>query len=135
MRIDFCTYNIRGLTNKQSFLKDFVSLHKLSFCSILETHVRQSSATHISNFICPNFSWAFNYDFHPNGRIWVGWDPSVWKVVVISSSAQQITCSVQHNETMATFVVSFIYAFNTSVDRRPFWLELLSVKDNIGEVA
>lgn len=135
MRIDFCTYNIRGLTNKQSFLKDFVSLHKLSFCSILETHVRQSSATQISNFICPNFSWAFNYDFHPNGRIWVGWDPSVWKVVVISSSAQQITCSVQHNETMATFVVSFIYAFNTSVDRRPLWLELLSVKDNIGEMA
>lgn len=132
MLIDFCTFNIRGLKNKQSFFKDFLVLHKFSFCSILETHVKQPSAAMISHFICPKFTWTYNYDFHPNGRIWVGWDPGVWKVVVISASAQQITCKVQHCDAPESFVVTFIYSFNTSVERRTLWHELLSTQAIIG---
>lgn len=56
MNLDFCTYNIRGLNNKQLYLKDFINLHKLSFISILETRVLEASALSISKFVGPKFS-------------------------------------------------------------------------------
>lgn len=127
MSIDFCIYNIRGLNNKQSFVKDFLSFHKLSLCSLVETHVNRNSANFVSRYINPKFHWVFNYEHHQNGRIWVGWDPVVWKVVVLSSSVQQITCTLQHCTNLDSIVISFIYGFNTTSERRHLWQELLSV--------
>lgn len=128
MLVDFCSYNIRGLNNKQNFAKDFVNLHKLSLFALIETRVKKDSASTIANFICPNFSWIFNYDHHYNGRLWVGFDPNIWNLTVISISAQQITCSVQCISTQDIFMVSFVYGFNTAGERRALWDELLAVK-------
>lgn len=130
MIIDFCSYNVRGLNKKQIFVKDFLSLNKISLVALLETHVKKDAAPFVSKHICPRFNWVFNYDHHINGRIWVGFDPSIWNLNVLCMSAQQITCSVLNQSSGDYFVVSFIYAFNTAVERRSLWSELLSFKQH-----
>ena len=84
MLIDFCSFNIRGLNNKKAFVKDFLSFNKISLFGLLETHVKKDSASAVSSTISPRFSWIFNYDDHHNGRIWVGWDPSLWNLSLLS---------------------------------------------------
>lgn len=130
MYFDISSYNIRGLNNKQTFAKDFISLNKLSLCAFLETHVNSDNASSISRFICPRFNWIFNYEHHSNGRIWVGFDPSLWQVDVISTSAQQITCMVLYLSSGVEFVLSFVYGHNTTLQRRELWNDLLFIHNN-----
>lgn len=131
MLIDFCSYNIRGLNNKTAFVKDFLSSNKISFVALLETHVKQESALAISSFVAPNFSWSFNYDFHNNGRIWLGWDSALWDVTHLSASTQQITCSVSSRASGRKFCLTVVYGLYTYIDRRPLWNELLALQDHI----
>lgn len=128
MIIDFCSFNIRGLNKKQTFAKDFLSINKLSLFALLETHVKKASASFVSKFIGPRFNWHFNYDYHYNGRIWVGVDPSIWNLNVLRSSAQHVTCSVSNISGGEDFVISFIYGFNTAVERRVLWSEILDIQ-------
>lgn len=125
---DLCIYNIRGLNNKQPFVRDFIKSHRLSFIVITETHVQAASAQAISKYIAPNFSWLFNYDQHSNGRIWIGFDASIWNVMLMSSSAQQSSCLVCHIDSGTKFYASFVYGFCTVVERRILWQDLLNFK-------
>lgn len=131
MHYDLCTYNIRGLNNKQSFVKDFIDLHHLSFIVLLETHVLETSALSISKFIGPKFSWLFNYSQHYHGRIWIGFDPKVWKVTSMVCSAQHHTCSILRIDGGLEFYASFIYGSNASMERRALWADLLEFKASI----
>lgn len=127
---DLCAFNIRGLNNKQSFLKDFISFNKFGLLAVLETHVKVDLSSSISKFVAPHFSWIFNYDKHYNGRIWVGWDSLRWSLVLVDSSAQHITCKARCLVTNTEFVVSFVYAFNTVIGRRVLWNDLVEVKNS-----
>lgn len=128
MLIDFCSYNIRGLNSKLAYVKDFLSINKISFFALLETHVKQELATALSSFVAPHFKWCFNYDHHSNGRIWLGWDTSKWDIVLLSQSAQQISCNVTCLESKMQFFVSIVYAYNTYSERRILWNELDAFK-------
>ena len=105
-------------------MKDFIILHKLSFISVLETRVSEPSAKSISKFICPKFTWLFNYDHHKNGHIWIGFDPSIWNISVLDSSAQHINCSIHNLCSSMNIFKSVIYAFNGASARRPLWSDL-----------
>lgn len=94
--------------------------------SCVETRVKSINASSISNKICRSWSWVFNYDHHHNGRIWVGWDPNVWIVNVISKTSQHVTCSVTFLEKQVHFFVSFVYALNKPYQREPLWSYLIS---------
>lgn len=133
LMIDFCSYNVRGLNNKSAFIKDFISCNKFSLIGLLETRSHENVAKKLSMEIAPHFNWVFNFDFHPGGRIWLGWNPIIWDLFVISSSSQQITCSISHRNTSTTFFISFIYGFNTSAARRPLWSELSSLSGIIAD--
>ncbi|XP_074364627.1 uncharacterized protein LOC141705634 [Apium graveolens] len=123
--MDFCSYNIRGLNNKISFARDFISNFNFGLIALLETHVKQELANSISFSIAPRFRWFFNYDSHYNGRIWLGWDPNLWDVRILASNAQHVSCSVTKIGSNKSFFASFIYAFNTAVDRRQLWSGVL----------
>ena len=135
MHYDLCTYNIRGLNNKKSFVKDFIDLHHLSFIVLLETHVLETSANSISNFIGPKLAWIFNYSQHYHGRIWIGFDPQIWKVVSIACSAQVHSCSITHIGTGSEFFASFVYGFNTTLERRALWTDLLGFSSSLSSPA
>ena len=122
--IDFCSYNVRGLNNKRSFIKDFIASNKISLIGLLETRVNKDVAKIISTDISPRFNWVFNYEHHSGGRIWVGWNPTFWDVNVVSSSSQLVTCSVSSRNSPAIFFISFVYGLNTTVQRRDLWDEL-----------
>ena len=132
---NLCSYNIRGLNNKKSYAKDFISSNKFSICAILETHVNSQNADSVAQFICPNFSWIYNYEYHYNGRIWVGFDHSIWKLDVFAKSSQHITCKVTDLANSNWYFVTFVYGSNCAVERRLLWNDILSVRDAIGNSA
>lgn len=131
MLIDFCSYNICGLNSKLAYVKDFLSCNKVKFLALLETHVKQESALAISSFVAPKFKWSFNYDYHRNGRIWLGWDSSIWNVVPLFTSIQQVTCFVTHIASNKSFCITAVYGLHTHMDRRPLWSELISLQSMI----
>ncbi|XP_074326901.1 uncharacterized protein LOC141664844 [Apium graveolens] len=88
---------------------------------VLETKVKVHNASGISKKINRRWNWLFNYDHHYNGRVWVGWDPGVWKVSLHSSNAQCITCVATFLEKDITILVSFVYAYNEACDRVSLW--------------
>lgn len=133
MIIDFCAFNVRGLNNKVSCIRDFVTYNKLSLIGLLETRVHTDVAKQISSEVAPNFQWCFNYEAHPGGRIWVGWNPLIWKVQIISISPQLINCSVEFLQSHKQFFVSFFYGFNTCQERRVLWNELKLVSNALSD--
>lgn len=135
MIADFCSFNIRGLHNKASFAKDFLGLHKFGIAALLETHVKKEDAGFFSTLVAPRFKWLFNYDFHNNGRIWLGWDDTLWKVNLLAVSAQHITCDFAHCDGSSSGVLSIIYAVNDGIQRRELWSELINLQQIIGNKA
>lgn len=123
--MDFCSYIIRGLNSKQAYVKDFLRSNNISFIALLETRVKEINANSISSSLAANWSWVFNYSSHPNGRIWLGWNPNFWNISILFSAAQIITCSVMNIIAQTTFLVSFIYGFNEVNNRRSLWSDLI----------
>lgn len=89
------------------------------------------NAAHISSWIAPRFKWLFNYNFHNNGRIWLGWDPGIWNVTFLCASAQHITCQVSRLDGSDSCTVSMVYAFNTIEERCSLWSDLTQVQANL----
>lgn len=129
--LEVCSFNVRGLNSKQTYIKDFLLSNKISLIALLETHVTEPNAVRISSFVAPRFSWYFNYNNSPNGRIWLGWDNEIWNVDILYCTAQVIHCSVRFLQNNVTFFCSFVYAYNDIEDRRHLWDELKKISTNI----
>ncbi|XP_074355861.1 uncharacterized protein LOC141695520 [Apium graveolens] len=126
MIIDFCSYNVRGLNLKQTSVKDFICGNKLSLVALLETKVNKDRAEFIAGKIALRFSWKFNYSHHPGGWIWVGWDRLIWRLDVLSSSAQHMSCKITNLDSNLPMFVSFVYGHNTYTDRKMLWEDLIN---------
>ena len=131
MIIDFCSHNIRGLHNKVSFVKDFLSVNKISMAALLETHVKREDGLSISSIIAPRFKWLLNDDYHDNGRIWLGWDENIWNVNFVCSSAQHITCNVKRIDGSFSCLISFVYVSNQVYTRKLLWYDLINMQDRL----
>ncbi|XP_063948264.1 uncharacterized protein LOC108204038 [Daucus carota subsp. sativus] len=129
--MNFCAYNVRGVNKKISFAQDFIRDNNIGLIALLETHVKQASATFVSKSIRPDFCWYFNYPHHHNGHIWVGWNPALWSIVPLVTDAQHITCGVTNLSTNEHFLVSFVYALNSAVERKNLWASLVSFHDSV----
>lgn len=124
------SYNVRGLNKKpkQAYVRQLISDNSVSLVGLLETRVKEHKASRICRNICKNWTWAFNYDHHCNGRIWVGWNPSIWNVAILFVSSQLIHCKInQLNSTNQPFLVSFVYGLNSYIKRRDLWRDLVSL--------
>ncbi|XP_074346869.1 uncharacterized protein LOC141685677 [Apium graveolens] len=97
---------------------------------VLETKVKVTNALGISKKFNKNWRWLFNYDYHYNGRIWVGWNPNVWEISLHSQSSQFITCNARLIEKNLNIIVTFVYAFNDAIDRVPLWDYILSTSNS-----
>lgn len=117
---------------KQAFAKQLIADNRISILGLLETRVKQAKASKISKNICHSWNWAFNYDTHINGRIWVGWNPNIWNLDVIFVSSQVIHCKVQSVDLFSTtFLLSFVYGLNSYLERRDLWHDLISISPPI----
>ncbi|XP_074364755.1 uncharacterized protein LOC141705769 [Apium graveolens] len=117
----FASWNVRGLKKspRQKELEQFISSNNIDFMGFLETKVKVSNALGILKKINKKWQWLFNYDYHYIGRVWVGWDPSVWEVSLHSKYVQFITCNARLIEKDLNVIITFVYAFNDAIDRVP----------------
>ncbi|XP_074326634.1 uncharacterized protein LOC141664576 [Apium graveolens] len=125
----FSSWNVRGLNKSphQNELIKFILDNHLDFIGVLETKVKLHNAVCISKKINRAWKWLYNYDYHYNGLVWVGWNPDIWDITLHSSSAQHITCNAHFIEKDIHFLVTFVYAFNDGADRHALWSHLSSL--------
>ncbi|XP_063935557.1 uncharacterized protein LOC135147075 [Daucus carota subsp. sativus] len=131
--MNLAAWNVRGLNKKphQDEVVNFINSNGLSLCGFLETKVKSHNSLSISKRIKKGWKWIFNNDYHYNGRIWVGWDPNFWDIVVVDCNAQWITCKCTFKEKNVSFLSSFVYAYNNACDRIPLWNYFLSASSTI----
>ncbi|KAK9705410.1 hypothetical protein RND81_07G054700 [Saponaria officinalis] len=89
--------NIRGVNHpsKQQELRHFLLKHRVDVMGLVETRVKAHNASSIgSKLFGHNWGVADNYQFHPNGRIWLAWNKARTRVDVIHTSTQVITSSL-----------------------------------------
>lgn len=124
-------WNIRGFnkTTKQLVVKDWIKYGNLKFGCLIETKVKEEKAGQIVSSVFKDWSYVANYEFSRRGRIWVLWDKSV-KLVVLSKSAQAITCVVHVDGVEEDFCCSVVYASNFIEERKLLWEELQKHKDD-----
>ncbi|XP_074293274.1 uncharacterized protein LOC141620251 [Silene latifolia] len=127
------SWNIRGLNDplKQREVFDFLMLHKVDCCGILETHVKALQASSISKRSLSRFSLVINYHAHYNGRIWILWNPTVVSLTVLGSSGQFIHYEVVHLASQCMLNCTFIYAFNNASSRQDLWGDLRVISASI----
>lgn len=120
----FC-WNVRGLNtlSRQRFIRGWIGTNKPLIGSVLETHVSEVNAERILQSTFPGWKWITNYSHSEGGRIWVVWDPSI-SVFCFKQSAQLVMCGVFVPASNESFSVTFVYAFNTVIQRRALWDEL-----------
>lgn len=117
------TWNVRGL-NKEAHQNEvirFISTNKLSLVGLLETKVKKANSYYISKKVARSWKWLFNYDYHENGRVWVGWDNNVWDLNMVDASEQHISCVALFREKQLSFLITFVYAQNRGYERSPLW--------------
>lgn len=135
--MNYTSINVRGLNNSphQDELRNLILSNNISMVGLLETKVKENLAGSVARKINKNWSWHFNYGFHHYGRVWVGWNPNIWNLLLVNSSAQHIMYEATFLETNGKFIVTFIYAFNDGLDRQPLWdflLEFSAVTNPVG---
>ena len=67
---------------------------------------------------------ADDFQHKPNGRILIIWQADKVELDIIESTDQTIHCMAFCKSTSIKFSISFVYAFNTIVGRRPLWENL-----------
>lgn len=125
MCIDLFCWNVRCFNkfSHRNGFKKWIRKNKPLFGGIVETRVKQPKIGRFVNSLLPGWSFTDNYSFSELGKIWVLWHSSV-KVGVLAKSLQQITCEVQLPDLPEAFIVTFIYAANSSGLRAALWVEI-----------
>ncbi|XP_022876816.1 uncharacterized protein LOC111395022 [Olea europaea var. sylvestris] len=72
-----------------------------------------------------------NFCTHRAGQIFILWNPSKVKLEVLETNPQVIHCIATCKVTFYTFLVSFVYAFHTIVNRRPLWNNIMDFNANV----
>jgi hypothetical protein len=105
-----------------------INLHKIGLICLIKTKVKESIADQIRSFIVSDLDYAFNYDKHSLGRIWICWKKSDYKVIVLDKCEQSINCSIKSLKNNICWFHSFVYGANKGVDRKLLWTNLCSMK-------
>ncbi|XP_059310476.1 uncharacterized protein LOC132061833 [Lycium ferocissimum] len=94
---------------------------------LVETRIKEEKATGICARIASTWSLIHNYNYAPNGRVWLIWDDTVFKVTPLVSDAQFIHCQVSNRRSGDSCLMTVIYAFNTIEQRKSLWQELYTL--------
>lgn len=71
--MNFLIWNVRGLNHpsKQREVKSMIKNNKIGLVCLVETRVKDAKANLIRSSIVPDWGYAYNYEKHFLGRIWV----------------------------------------------------------------
>ncbi|XP_074297176.1 uncharacterized protein LOC141627869 [Silene latifolia] len=126
-------WNVRGLNNpsKQKQVKWFIHTHMVGLFGLLETKVKPLSLNTVRLNVCDGWSLSTNSTYHPGGRVWVLWNPSLFYVHFVHYIPQAIHMKVTEISSQFHFFCTMIYAFNDTTDRKSLWHDLCSFSDHI----
>ncbi|XP_058771902.1 uncharacterized protein LOC131645245 [Vicia villosa] len=119
-------WNVRGLNKSARYLEVGVHLKKMqvSCLVLLETRVKIGNSESIRKKLGLNWSYSDNYEYHVNGRIWLGWDPNVWSIIPSEATDQLIHSSVYTKEGVFFHHLTTVYAHNQLNNRRTLWHDI-----------
>ncbi|XP_019255176.1 PREDICTED: uncharacterized protein LOC109233767 [Nicotiana attenuata] len=74
--------------------------------------------------------WHFkdNYEYAPNGRIWLIWKEANVHVAVLENTDQMIHCLVKDKNSAFTSYITFVYGLHTTQHRIPLWRSLRNMQ-------
>ena len=109
---------------KGAAVSHYCSENSVSLLGMLETKVSLDREERIRGSLPFSWEYATNGSLGPRGRIWVMWNPRVFKVEVLRCSSQVISCTVETLDGKLCFVASFVYLENERAGRVEAWNEL-----------
>ena len=128
------SWNVRGVCRpfKQQELRTWILQSHLAMVGVLETRVRAGRSSKIIDSIMPSWQSISNYTHHPNGRIWLLWDPSIVAVLPRLITDQLIHAEVLIIQKQIKLFVTFIYGQNCYLQRRQLWTSLCHLSASMG---
>ncbi|KAK9671811.1 hypothetical protein RND81_12G056000 [Saponaria officinalis] len=99
---------------------EFFRVNNLDVIGINETRVRSGGFSTISRRAFRNFHIIHNHVNHPNGRLWVIWKKCGLRIQALDTGSQWIHQNVSDGGSVH-FLVTFVYAHNTALERVSLW--------------
>ncbi|XP_070001871.1 uncharacterized protein LOC142166145 [Nicotiana tabacum] len=96
----------------------------------LETRVKKHRSQTIQRKMGVYWQCKDNYDYAPNGRIWLLWKEANVHVTVLESTDQLIHCLVKDKNSSFTSCITFVYGLYTIQHRIPLWRSLRNMQTN-----
>ena len=127
------SWNIRGLNTplKQNGIFKHVKKNKVVVMGILETKIRNHRIMERIKKKFRDWEMADNFQHSPNGRILIIWKGDMVDLEIKDSNAQVMNCLATCKSTSKKFYISFVYALNKVVERRPLWRDLCRFSSSI----
>lgn len=97
---------------------------KMDVYSFLETKLLSSKVACMHKFQLKHWKYFTNADVASNARIVVFWNPTTFNVDLFASSAQGLHLFVSSLISQFSFMITFVYGFNTIIIRRSLWADL-----------
>ncbi|XP_021721963.1 uncharacterized protein LOC110689485 [Chenopodium quinoa] len=128
MSIKVLVWNVQGVGNKLSAIREIVRINRPSIMALVETHMSGVDADKICEKI--NFSGQLRVEAQGfSGGIWLFWKSEEISVTPYGNHSQHLTILISKNgETPWLF--SAIYASPNSALRKDLWRELERIKDS-----
>ena len=120
------SWNIRGLNNplKQYKVVSLMKKHKMDMCGLLETKLTSSRVACMHRLRLRYWQYLTNADATSTARIVVFWNLATVKVNLIASFEQALNFFVSSLISQFSFMITFVYGFNTISARRSLWGDL-----------
>ena len=106
---------------KQNGILKHIKKNKVCIIGVLETKLTQQSLEGMLRKKFKFWKSENNFELNPHGRILILWKEDKATLEIMEKSDQVIHCLVTRKSSSIKFHLSFVYAFNTIVGRRPLW--------------
>ncbi|XP_074296366.1 uncharacterized protein LOC141626478 [Silene latifolia] len=122
--VDVISYSIRK-NIMSSMGKGLTNINTNGLYGLVETKVKTININKVQAGLGYNWQFINNNDLKESGRIWLLWDPAIFKVDVLLKDVQVIHATVEHLLTGFSWVCSLVYGCNKDSERVGLWQSIL----------
>ena len=136
------SWNVRGCNNiaKVREINFRLSDLQVAVAILVETRVKEGKSMSIRKKLGQRWCYLDNYTHHPNGRIWILWDPTQVDIRLVTGNAQFrlvtgnaqfLHCELFDKSGVRMIWLTAIYALNHLEDRRLLWNDVQRLEPHI----
>ncbi|XP_043697110.1 uncharacterized protein LOC122647868 [Telopea speciosissima] len=126
-------WNVRGMnaSTKRMEIKKVCKDHEVKLVGLFETKVKLDNCASIFDSFLTGWKYLHNGDLDNSIRIWLGWDPNFYDVVLVQKSKQFVHAKVSIVGTSVFFFCTVFYALNSVVARKELWEDVGAIASAI----